>query len=229
MPVRGGPDIITDGLILCLDAANPKSYPGGGNAWHDLINPVNDASIAGGTFNPDGYFELNGTTSDGMELAGTNLSLNTMTISSWNYSVDYAHNGFLFEKTTDGTVNTQYSFFVTASEYLIFRTYGLSTISYQIALSTIEVVNGAWNNLVCTFDGTKKRLYCNGSLKSLSTPFTGTITANDTGAAYIGVYGSFVGYPFNGNIASNIVYNRALSDLEVLQNYNSIKSRYDIL
>jgi hypothetical protein len=41
MAVYGGPDIVTDGLVLHLDAANTKSYPGSGNVWTDLINNQN--------------------------------------------------------------------------------------------------------------------------------------------------------------------------------------------
>ena len=33
-----GSDIITDGLTLCLDAGNTKSYPGSGTTWSDLSN-----------------------------------------------------------------------------------------------------------------------------------------------------------------------------------------------
>jgi hypothetical protein len=35
MSVYGGPEIVTDGLVLCLDAANRKSYPGSGTTWTD--------------------------------------------------------------------------------------------------------------------------------------------------------------------------------------------------
>lgn len=36
MSYNNGPKIVTDGLQLCLDAANKKSYPGSGTAWYDL-------------------------------------------------------------------------------------------------------------------------------------------------------------------------------------------------
>lgn len=47
MGVAYNPKIVTDGLVLCLDAANPKSYPGSGNTWFDLSGKNNHASITG--------------------------------------------------------------------------------------------------------------------------------------------------------------------------------------
>ena len=42
-----GPDIVTKGLILALDAADPNSYPGNGNTWTDLSLQSNNATLAG--------------------------------------------------------------------------------------------------------------------------------------------------------------------------------------
>jgi hypothetical protein len=36
MGIAYNPRTITDGLVLCLDAANSKSYPGSGTTWTDL-------------------------------------------------------------------------------------------------------------------------------------------------------------------------------------------------
>ena len=36
MGAFGGPDIITDGLVLALDAGSERSYPGTGTTWKDL-------------------------------------------------------------------------------------------------------------------------------------------------------------------------------------------------
>lgn len=164
---------------------------------------------------------------NGVLIGGSStLSLNTMTISSWNYSTNYQQNGFMFEKTTNGSVNTQYSLFYNGNNVIYYRTYGLSTTDLTVNRSTAGVVNSQWNNVVATFDGTNKRIYVNGVLKATSPNLTGTVTQNSTGASYIGIYGNFAGYPFNGNIAVTQLYNRALSSTEVLQNYNAFKSRF---
>lgn len=49
MSVKGGPDIVTDGLVFNLDAANRKSYPGSGTTWYDLSGNNNNGTITGGS------------------------------------------------------------------------------------------------------------------------------------------------------------------------------------
>lgn len=52
MAVSGGPDIVPDGLVLALDAANIKSYAGSGTIWNDLSGNNNSGSLVNGpTFN----------------------------------------------------------------------------------------------------------------------------------------------------------------------------------
>ena len=49
------------------------------------------------------------------------LDLQKMTISMWIKASDYAQDGFLFEKTANGSVNTQYSIYFEASDELNYR------------------------------------------------------------------------------------------------------------
>jgi len=55
-----GPDIVTDGLVLALDAANKKSYPGSGTTWYDLSGNGFNFTLDGSgiTWNSSGYFSL---------------------------------------------------------------------------------------------------------------------------------------------------------------------------
>lgn len=222
---------VTSGLVSYLDAGDTTSYPGTGTTWTDLVSSVNNGTLTNGpVFTSSGsasYFTFDGS-NDGVQLAGTNFSLNTMTISCWNFSANYNQNGFMFEKTTNGTVNTQYSFFFAADNNIYYRTYGLSTQDLVISNTTAGTVNNQWNNFVATFDGTNKRIYRNGTLVATSANLTGTVTQNTTGAAYIGIYGSFAGYPFNGRKSINRIFNRALSQAEITQDYNFFKGRYGL-
>jgi hypothetical protein len=219
--------IDTNGLVLHLDVGNSKSYPGSGTTWTDLSGLSNNGTLVNGV----GYNSANGGSlvfdgvDDGVQLPGTNLSLNQMTISSWNYSSNFNQNGFMFEKTTNGSVNTQYSLFYNSSNQIYYRTYGLSTTDLVLSSTTSYVINNQWNNVVATWDGTNKRIYVNGVLRATSATLSGTVTQNTTGAAFIGIYGGG-GYPFNGRIAQTQIYNRALTAAEVQQNYNATKSRY---
>jgi hypothetical protein len=232
MGISYNPRTITDGLVLCLDAANPKSYAGIGTVWTDLSGRGNTGTLVNGvgyTGGLGGSLVFDGS-NDGVQLPGTNLSLNQMTISSWNFSANYNQNGFMFEKTTDGSVNTQYSLFyenASGTATIQYRTYGLSTLNFNVNITTAGVRNGQWNNIVATFDGTNKKIYANGVLVATSANLTGTVTQNSTGAAYIGIYGNFGGYPFNGRISQTQIYNRALTASEIQQNYNALRERYN--
>jgi len=176
-----------------------------------------------------GYFTFDGS-NDGIKIDENvaDLSVNKMTISSWNYSANYAQNGFMFEKTTNGSVNTQYSLFYNGNNLIYYRTYGLSTGDLTVNRITAGVVNNQWNNVVATFDGTNKRIYVNGNLVATSGNLTGTVTQNTTGPAFIGIYGNLAGYPFNGKIAQTKVYNRALSASEVKRNFMSQRRRFGL-
>jgi len=135
----------------------------------------------------------------------------------------------MFEKTTNGTVNTQYSlFFESSNNSIYYRAFGLSTQDLAINTTTAGVVNNKWNNIVATFDGTNKRIYVNGVLSATSANLTGTVTSNNTGAAYIGIYGSFAGYPFNGRISQTQIYNKALTLTEIQQNFQALRGRFGI-
>ena len=231
MRFPAGPEIIQSGLVLALDAGNSKSYPGSGTTWADLSGNGNNGTLKNGpTYSSanGGSLVFDGENNDGVQLLGTNLSLNQMTISSWNYSSNYAQNGFMFEKTTNSLVNTQYSLFYNGNNLIYYRTYGLSLTDLTVNTSTAEVVNNQWNNVVATWDGTNKRIYVNGILRATSANLTGTVTQNTTGAAYIGIYGNFAGYPFNGRISKTSIYNRALTLEEIQQNFNALKSRFSI-
>ena len=174
-----------------------------------------------------GYFTFDGS-NDGIQIDEvSDLSVNQMTISSWNYSANYNHNGFMFEKTTNGSVNTQYSLFFNGNNTIYYRTYGLSPRDMTVSTSGSGVVNNRWNNVVATYNGSQKKIYINGVLKS-TVSASGTVTQNTTGPAFIGIYGNHAGYPFNGRIAQTRVYNRALSDDEVRQNFNATRSRFGI-
>lgn len=52
MALGHSPQIVRDGLVLYLDAANPKSYSGSGTTWYDLTGNNNNATLNGNTNNP---------------------------------------------------------------------------------------------------------------------------------------------------------------------------------
>jgi hypothetical protein len=48
MAISYNPRIVTDGLVLALDAGNPKSYPGSGTTWTDLSGNGNNGTLVNG-------------------------------------------------------------------------------------------------------------------------------------------------------------------------------------
>ena len=200
------------------------------NIWRDVSGNSINGTITNGPMyssNNQGYFSFDGV-DDMVVLPGsTFLSLNAMTISSWSFSTNYNQNGFIFEKTTNGAVNTQYSLFFNSSNEIYFRTYGLSATDLALSV-TGNMNNNQWNNVVATFDGVNKRIYTNSVLRTTSAALTGTVTANSAGASYVGRHGTAHAYPFNGRISIIQIYNRALSQNEINYNFTSLRGRYGI-
>jgi len=82
-----GPDIVTDGLVLALDAANVKSYPGSGTTWRDLSgNDGNGTLTAGPTFSTDngGVISFDGS-DDAVDISGYDFGAGEVSISSCVY------------------------------------------------------------------------------------------------------------------------------------------------
>ena len=57
MATSYSPKIVTDGLVVCLDAGDKNSYPGSGATWSDVSGNGNDFTLYNSpTHNSDGYY-----------------------------------------------------------------------------------------------------------------------------------------------------------------------------
>lgn len=205
--------------------------------WNGTTGEVADSSVYGNSGTRGG----NATTSSGkygkagifdgagdyvLIPATSILDVQDFTISSWNYSDDYDQNMFMFEKTTNGSVNTQYSLFYNnggSNHQIYFRTYGLSTTDLYVTDSANGPVKGRWNHIVATYNsatGTKK-IYCNGIEIASQTDLTGAITTNPAGTSWIGTYGGGSGYPFNGKIDEMKIYNYTRTQKQIIEDMNA--------
>ena len=219
MGIAYNPKVITDGLVLALDAGNPKSYPGSGATWTDLSGLGNNGTLVNGV----GYNSANGgsLSFDGVDdYVSTSYLMGTVsqqTISCW------------ISKT-----NSQYSFILasSASKY-----YGLEIYPTAIYVN-IESgygqanynVNG-YQNIVFTYDGfqtgnsNRLKLYLNGVLQTLG--FIGTIPSSVSTLPTLDIgKRSWVTRYSEGNIAQVSIYNKALTPQEIQQNYNALKGRF---
>jgi hypothetical protein len=226
MSTHGGPNIIEDGLVLALDAANPKSYPGSGTTWSDLSGGGNTGELVNSpTYNSSnlGYFQF--VTDDFARIANnTALDTQTPTVEVWVKTNATTQNGFWFEK---GTVNSQYSLFQEGTGIQWRMNIGGIT---NLTTTTATYINTSnWYQVVGTYTSGTRRLYINGVQVNSDTQ-SGTIATNSGGMS-IGVYGGFSGgrgYYYNGNLAACRVYNRALTPDEIQQNFNAIRARYNL-
>ena len=75
-----GPNIVTDGLVLALDAASPKSYPGSGTTLFDLSGNGNEGTLTSGpTFSSqnNGAIQVDGSENISGPTAFTNVGHRT--------------------------------------------------------------------------------------------------------------------------------------------------------
>ncbi|TAL21855.1 MAG: hypothetical protein EPN94_12110, partial [Nitrospirae bacterium] len=97
---------------------------------------------------------------------------------------------------------------------------GLGGTTYrQLAGAPIEI--GIWKHLVGTFDGTTVKIYIDGVLKN-SYVMPGTINYSGIGNFTVGqIYDLYSGRYWSGKIDDVAIYNRALTDAEILEHYQA--------
>jgi hypothetical protein len=223
------PRIVTDGLVLCLDAANPKSYPGSGTNWSDLsvaknngilLNGVEYSSNNGGNLVFDGVND----TVDCGTAPQIGSSLTGLTVSVW-INTSSASTRCILENGTSYTTNTFY-LFQENSQYFTFEVYGEA---YDVVYANYVYQTGVWYNLVGVWNsGFPVSIYTNGILTNGTRGgSTRTTLINGNTHLFIGTRAG-TSYPFSGNIGYVQIYNKALTDQEIQQNFNATRGRYGI-
>ena len=207
-----GPRIVSSGLVLCLDAANKVSYRGSGTTWNDLSGNGNNGTLLNGVgFN---QYQNGGTlTFDGVDdyVSIPDINFTTATIDIWVYINAYSAGGAVF------VYQSSNGFEIWAGTDNVIR-YNKNP-STGLTSGPGFTLN-SWNNIVATSDGTANRLYLN-NVNIGST--NGGIFDNTSGDIRISGYG---GYMVNGRCSILKMYNRALTNSEIAQNYNATKGRY---
>jgi hypothetical protein len=229
MSFRFGGKIITDGLVLYLDAANKSSYPGSGTTWYDLsINKVDFTLYGSPTF--DGKnFEFGVSSVYAKKTYTSILDLKTThTLDFWVYP--YGTSGPVngdqaIIRAGDGA-DQQYTIFYRASstnKFFSYSYYDTTIPDFIYKDCTGLSPQNKWYNIVATKNGTSLNLYINGQLDSTHTVTTSVPTY---GSVYVG--GVDTTQMFEGKLSCGKIYNRALSASEVLQNYNALKGRFGL-
>ena len=233
MAAHGNPNIVTDGLVLCLDAGDKNSYPGSGTTWYDLSGN-NDTTINGSTYNSGGYFVLDGTndyfevTSDG----SSDFAKQEFSIEFWCYI------------TLDGSYDVLWSYDYTAHSAPYYAQHWRSvtselgligswnaggSYSYDTDHGYVVYTANAWKHYVWTLsDGGSTKIsnmYQDGALLATETDDSTDITYYSQ-EVWIGK-ANFESW-YKGNIASVKFYERALSATEVKQNFNAHRHRFGV-
>ena len=223
-----GPRIITNGLVLSLDAGNTKSYPGSGTTWYDKSgNGYNGILTNGPTFSSNNN---GGIVFDGVDDYVSCTSLDTTsltteaTLVAWlkcTSSNPLAAQTGLFGFSGFG-LNTHYPWQDGLAYFGTFRAARINSI-------TLSNINRTLPHMVTvtTKAGDLWKLYQNTTLVT-STAAESTVSIH-TGYKNIGIsYTASSPYFFSGNFYNFAIYNRALTSQEIQQNYNSTKTRYGL-
>jgi hypothetical protein len=222
MAVNTRNSIVTNGLVLALDAGNTKSYTSGSATWRDISgNNTNGSLINGPTFDSN-----NGGT---IVFDGVDDYISIGNIPSLNFTTPFSIGCWFRANTTQpsidsaliGNINGVYT------GYMLW--YNNNTVDFYFnnairANSTTTILPNVWYHVMGVWTGTEAQIYLNGSL-NVSTVYS-TPPSNGSPLFTIGQYQG--GRNFAGSINVCVTYNRALSQQEITQNYNAGKTRFGL-
>ena len=230
MGLAHSPNIISDGLVFYLDAANTRSYSGSGLTVNGLVG-----GIGGTLINGTGYTSAN---NGSFIFDGTNDYINvpngfTTYFKNNNYwSVD------LWVKLLSQTAGEPVllSAGPTIGYYDLFLEVGDNQIYFSGGGSYIQNVNVSntlgynlttkYFNIVFIKNGISTGyVYVN----SINIPMTGSMSSmpNINEDMRIGTFKQ-TGYELHGNIGQVKIYDRVLTQQEILQNYNATRKRFGL-
>ena len=219
-----GPRIVSSGLVLCLDAANKRSYPGTGTTWSDLSGNGNTGTLTNGpTFSVG---NMGGIVFDGVDdycRVQNFTSMNVQgpgTVTYWGKFSNLGSAGV--PKTaltiTNGLGTSALQVGLRDAQGIVWKAGGVTLLSYNTP--TLNRIT-QWT---LTFDNSNLQMYIDGILTNSTTSAVAqTATAADF---YLATFGTHALEAFSGTIYSSAVYNRVLTAAEILQNYKATKSRF---
>jgi hypothetical protein len=222
MAYANGPKIVTDGLVLCLDAANRKSYPGSGTTWYDLSGNAYDGTFGASTAAPT-FTSANG---GALNFDGSNDKIST------TFKPSGARSYFIWVKY-DSINSLPGGYSLTGTQQANAQNYvGIQNGGYFYyyagnsggVINSTQLSANTWyqQGFVLFSDGTRK-LYLNGVEIHSS---AGTLGVTSTSEFSIGCINN--NYWVNGLISIVSQHSKSLSANEVQQNYNALKGRYGL-
>lgn len=242
MGIAYNTSIVRSGLVLHLDAANVKSYPGSGTVWKDLTKTAN-ATVNGTTppISTDGIacFDLianlgltSSTAVSGFTIPSQPIpTIGSFTINCWVKNVPTTvGQQLLFSNSADAN-GYRFGIGTNGIYWLIGPSYNEGTLTFS------SFTNTQWNNVCAVFDrsGTYNggvpilRGYLNGSLfNSVSMPASQTAWPSSGYTTTYIARGAWSFASYSGKLSTISAYSKALSAAEIAQNFEATRGRYSI-
>jgi hypothetical protein len=237
MGVLYSPNIVTNGLKLCLDAANPRSYPGSGTSWFDLSGNGNTFTWGSApsftATGPAPYFSTVGNRCTGP--ASNSFGINNTSgytiflIAEQNALVQSSAFKFYKNNLTGSSGRGIYSHCTWSDDVVYFDQGGCCNADTRTNIGSGG--SQTWN--IWTF-----RRFTNSSTRTISKNGTTLVTNTaaaatidlDSRAVHLGGSDELGGSSsaWNAKLGGFIVYNRGLSDVEISQNVNATRNRFGI-
>lgn len=237
MSVQGNPYSVHDrNLTLLLDVSNTKSYPGSGTVWTDLvgglvfnsagtITPVETINTAKSfAFNGSGYWYCNSGYSN-VDLGGD------CTIILWLYSEAISIRRTVFEKAGTSYQSYQQEVAMTWETANNISWYSRQSADYDYGGTDVCTI-GSWNMMsikMSTGKTTTARAgYYSKNGGSWVQNYTSRSNTALVAAGEIRIGAGYAGTCDVGNVGMVMCYNKMLTDQEILQNYNTTRTRFGL-
>jgi len=235
MAVGYNPRIVTDGLVLCLDAGNTKSYPGSGTTWNDLSGQGNNGTLTNmdGSNYSDGALSFDGS-NEYVNLTESLIGSNQIQTVTSSYTLE----AWINVRSSSGTDSDAASIIGNASNYGVGMQVGVSNgnprMNYGFRF-TNNFYGSEFSPMILghiclsRIHGQSVKAYLNGNL---DVSFTSDQLSVPSGQTYnnmrIGNSNPRITGYYDGYISNIRVYNKGLTDAEVQQNFNALRGRFGI-
>jgi hypothetical protein len=216
---------VTENLQFYVDAGLTESYSGTGTTWYDISGNSRNLTMDSLSYssNNGGYIIFDGShTADSVATYSINFSNGFTVESVAKFSGSEYEGLFAFNSPSDNDfINVQAQFGTNIR---------WEVESGQSFTSSNSLTSSTWYHFTCVYEGDSNntsgtaRIYINGvenNTTSLNSNRTGQIQTSNF------VLGLWDGY-LTGNIALSRMYNKVLTPIEVLQNFNATKNRFGL-
>jgi len=221
MSTRRGPKTETSGLILCLDAANTKSYVSGSSIWTDISRNGNSGSLVNTPTFVSSSILMDGV-NEYVDITTIDFR-QTFTLECWVNMATVNNFAFFGQGTPSNSLGLHIQNVGTTG--VKFGMFGNDT-----EVTTLTTAANTWYHYAFTYNHNSpygKQLFRNGQKLNGTEQQTQSQYAG-TGNFRIGATYSSGGSYGNGQFGMVKMYNRILTNAEVLQSYTSFKSRYGL-